>query len=292
MARGGKGDGAWVLQPPAKWVRDLMPDLQVAEEHWANEQRYEAMCLLYVALTRAKRGLYVLLPEEPKSRQKAGGEDFSSLANWIRQAACADVGFQSGDANWAEGVAERKRKVSVAVPELAVGVPKRRRATPSSHKEGVGSPGGTGKRVGQEVHGLFEQIGWLAAGEVPNLPRTQAGAMVEGVLREAECHAHFEKPEGEARLHREQAFEVLVEGRWMSGVIDRMHVFRDGAGQVERVEIYDFKTDRVDSGEDLVERYGEQMEAYCRAMGEVFDCEEVTAHLVSTALREVRRVAG
>jgi len=287
MARGGKGDGAWVLQPPAKWVRDLMPGLQAAEEHWANEQRYEAMCLLYVALTRAKRGLYVLLPAEPKTRQKAGGEDFSSLANWIRQAACAEGGFQAGDAKWHEGVALRKGKASVVMPELAMGVPKRRRATPSSHKEGVGIPGGSGMVVGREVHALFEEVGWLAAGEVPKLPRTQAGAMVEGVLREAGCHALFEKPEGEVRLHREQGFEVLVEGRWMSGVIDRMHVFRDGAGKVERVVIYDLKTDRVETGEVLAERYGEQMEAYCRAMEQVFGCGAVEAFLVSTFLKAV-----
>jgi ATP-dependent helicase/nuclease subunit A len=286
MARGGAGASAWVLQPPAKWVRDLMPDLQVAEEKWGDEQRYEAMCLLYVALTRAKRGLYVLLPEVPKSRKEP--ESFGSLSNWIREAACGEDGvFESGDARWFEKVTARTPKGTVEAPVLAEGVSMRKRVTPSGEKLTVSGKGGTGKKVGLEVHQMFEGISWLKAGEVPKLARTQAGAMVEDLLREDAGHALFEKPDGEVELLREQAFEVLLDGSWMSGVIDRMHVFRDGAGSVERVEIFDYKTDRVESGEELVERYRGQMAAYCRAMRQVFECGEVRANLVSTALKGV-----
>jgi ATP-dependent exoDNAse (exonuclease V) beta subunit len=286
MARGGAGESAWVLQPPAKWVRDLMPDLQAAEAKWGDEQRYEAMCLLYVALTRAKRGLYVLLPTVPKSRKEP--ESFGSLANWIREAACGEDGvFLSGEAKWFEGVDARTPKGVVEKPALGEGVLKRKRVSPSGEKLVVGAKGGAGKQVGLEVHQLFEGISWLKAGEVPKLPRSQAGAMVEDLLREDVGHAVFEKPEGEVALHLEQAFEVLIEGRWMSGVIDRMHVHRDADGAVERVEIYDFKTDRVESPEELVERYGEQLAAYAEAVGAIFGEVEVRKRFVSTALRTV-----
>ena len=293
MARGGEGDEAWVLQPPAKWVRDLIPSLQNAEERWADDQRYEAICLLYVALTRAKRGLYVLLPELPTSRKKEGGEHFASLANWVRQSACDEDGsFQSGDADWMTTVEDRERKTPEASVELAAGVPKRKRATPSSHKGPTGGKGGTGRKVGLEVHALFEDIEWLARDEIPKLPRTQAGAIVEDLLRDEKCHAMFERPEDssdaeELCLYREQAFEVLVDGRWMSGVIDRMLVVKDPSGKALRISIYDFKTDRVEIGEELRNAYREQMEAYVRAMTTVFDCEEVVGFLVSTALPEV-----
>jgi len=75
--------GQWVLQPPASWVRSLYPALEKAEARWANEQRYEALCLLYVALTRAKRGLYLFLVTEPKSRGKSK-ESWTSPANLVR----------------------------------------------------------------------------------------------------------------------------------------------------------------------------------------------------------------
>ena len=168
-------------------------------------------------------------------------------------------------------------------------VPKRRRATPSAAKGAVltGGKGGAGMKVGSEVHALFERIAWLKAGEIPKLPRTQAGAMTEGLLRNAEAHKVFEEPEGNVTLHREQGFEVLIDGRWMSGVVDRMHVFRDEAGVVTRVEVYDFKTDRVETAEELDAVYGEQMEAYRKAMAAVFDVEDVTCWLVSTALEAV-----
>lgn len=286
MARGGAGASAWVLQPPAKWVRDLMPDLQAAEAKWGDEQRYEAMCLLYVALTRAKRGLYVLLPAVPKSRKEP--ESFGSLANWIREAACEEDGmFEAGDAKWFEGVTARMPKGTVDVPVLAEGVLKRKRVTPSGEKGMASAKGGAGKMIGLEAHQMFEGISWLKVGEVPKLARTQAGAMVEDLLREDGGHAVFERPVEEVELHRERAFEVLIDGRWMSGVIDRMHVFRETGGTVARVEIYDFKTDRVESGEELTERYQGQMEAYCRAMGQVFECGEVRANLVSTSLKGV-----
>jgi ATP-dependent exoDNAse (exonuclease V) beta subunit len=288
MARGGTASSPWVLQPPAKWVRDLIPALQEAEGAWANEQRYEAMCLLYVALTRAKRGLYVLLPEEPASRKKEGGERFSSLVNWIRQSAGDDDGaFQSGQADWHRSVGSRERGEEQKAMKLPEGRMKRKRLIPSSVKSGFGGRGGTGRLVGQEVHGLFERIGWLQPGEIPKLPRTQAGALVEGVLRTVEGHRLFEEPECAVELFREQAFEVLLEGRWLSGVIDRMHVFRNGDGDAQRVEILDFKTDRVDSASELQERYRGQAEAYGRSMKAVLGCEDVSVKLVSTALETV-----
>ena len=284
VARGGDGDQSWLLQSPASWARDLLPQLKSAEERWGQDQKYEAMCLLYVALTRAKRGLYVFLPEVSKSRKNS--EEHSSLANWVRQSISED---EFGDSGWFSDVPDR---LALAEPDhfsLGAATPKRRRATPSKAKSlsTSGWKRGTGVKVGREVHSLLEEIAWLDANENPKLPRTQAGAMVEDLLREAECHRLFEKPEGEISLYREQSFEVLLEGVWVSGVLDRVHVFRDGDGKVVKVEIYDFKTDRVDFPEELRESYAGQMEAYGAAAREVFGCGVIERYLVSTALRQV-----
>ena len=70
----------WLSQTPPKWARAILPDLREAEARWATQQQYEAFCMLYVALTRAKRGLYVLLqppaptadPDQTLTRQLAG----------------------------------------------------------------------------------------------------------------------------------------------------------------------------------------------------------------------------
>jgi ATP-dependent helicase/nuclease subunit A len=52
------------------------------------------------------------------------------------------------------------------------------------------------------------------------------------------------------------------------------------------VEVIDFKTDRVNSAEELKARYAAQMEAYRRAMEAIHPQAEVECILISTALNQ------
>ena len=136
-----EGDG-WISQTPPKWARDILPEMREAEARWATDQRYEAFCMLYVALTRAKRGLYVLL--EPPSKTRA--DDRASLANWLEQALGAGgepgIIYQSGAADWIEAVPLTKTQELAAPPAaLGTGVARRERSTPSSAKhQAAGGP--------------------------------------------------------------------------------------------------------------------------------------------------------
>ena len=47
-------------------------------------------------------------------------------------------------------------------------------------------------------------------------------------------------------LFHEQPVDAILDGKWLSGVIDRLHLHRDTAGVVTRVEVIDFKTDALD----------------------------------------------
>jgi len=73
----------------------------------------------------------------------------------------------------------------------------------------------------------------------------------------------------------------------MSGVIDRLHVHLDADGNATKVEIIDFKTDRVESTEELKARYAGQMEAYGKAMSAIYPAAEVKSILISTALKRL-----
>jgi ATP-dependent exoDNAse (exonuclease V) beta subunit len=242
------------------------------------------MCVLYVALTRAKRGLYVLLPEVPKSRKEA--DEFSSLANWMRLAVGAEgdgLVWQAGEAGWQESVGPRVAKPRVEVPALGVGRPLRSRSTPSGEKKEAAvkvadSP--TGKVFGSEVHAAFEAVGWVDE-EVPVLPETDAGRLVAELLGMREVRGGFERGGKPVELFREQWIEAIQDGKWLSGVIDRLHVHDGG----KRVEVIDFKTDAVGAAEELRERYAGQMEAYRRVMAQVFPGAMVECRLLSTRLR-------
>ena len=274
-----RGEG-WLLQAPNAMVRDQVPALKEAFESWSADQIYESMCLLYVALTRSKRGLYLFLDEEPRSRKDK--ESWRSPANLIRTSAGED--YQDGDANWTADVPARERSEVKASPKLGEAQPLRSRSTPSAAKGEI-TGGSTGRRIGNEVHALFEKIGWLEAGEIPDQPLSQAGKIVEDALKVSVLHEIFENQGAE--LFREQQVELILDGKWMSGIVDRMHVYRED-GVVTRVEVIDFKTDAVESLE-LLARYAGQMKAYRRALAQVFEIseEKIDCQLLSTHLGDL-----
>ncbi|RFC43815.1 MAG: ATP-dependent exoDNAse (exonuclease V) beta subunit (contains helicase and exonuclease domains) [Verrucomicrobia bacterium] len=289
-----QGDG-WISQTPPKWARDILPLMRDAEARWAADQRYEAFCTLYVALTRAKRGLYVLLEPPSKSRD----EDRASLSNWLEQALGSSgepgVVYQSGAADWIDEVPPTAKKDDAAPPPpLGAGVMRRERSTPSSAQhQAAGTPlrqAASGMRFGSAVHAAFERVGWIDE-TPPGLPDDDAGRLVAGLLREAGLRGTFERSERNVELFCEQPIDALIDGRWLSGVIDRLHVHRDAAGAVTRVEVIDFKTDALGSLDELVARHGAQMQAYREVMERAFSGAKVECVLFSTYLKSLVSLA-
>jgi ATP-dependent helicase/nuclease subunit A len=264
----------WLLQVPGKWAYTRHPEMAGAFERWQESQLYETLCLLYVALTRAKRGLYLYLPEEPKSRKE--GELFRTPANLVRQS--TGLEFPESDPNWTDSVRDAEVPESNPLPVLGEAKAQRPRSSPSAQKASGISGSGSGRRIGSEVHALFEAIEWLAVGEIPRQPFSAAGKIVEDALKLPVIHQVFE--DCGAQLYREQAIELILDGKWMSGVVDRLHVSAEG------IEVFDFKTDVVGSAAELLSRYRGQMEAYQKAVAKVFvvDVTTVSCKLVSTHL--------
>ncbi|MCP4848310.1 MAG: UvrD-helicase domain-containing protein, partial [Verrucomicrobiaceae bacterium] len=130
------GQEGWILQPPASWVRSMMCGLGDLEEEWKEEQRYEALCLLYVAMTRAKLALNIFLLEEPKSRTRnpeiAG--DWASSSNLLRRSVL-DGRFAGDDSSWQESIKPRRLKTGHNVG-LGEAEPLRERFSPSGTKAG------------------------------------------------------------------------------------------------------------------------------------------------------------
>ena len=280
----------WLLQVPGKWAYLAHPETKAAYERWAELQKYETLCLLYVALTRAKRGLYVFLPEEPAARRgKPAGERHATPANLVRQSTGLEL--IGSDPDWSASVPSSKKIEGGGILKLPEGKPRRSRTSPSSEKGAAAKGGGTGRRLGVEVHRLFEKIGWLSPGEVPAQSFSAAGKIVEDSLKAEAIHKVFENDGAE--LYREQAFELIYQNKWMSGVVDRLHLYRE-AGEISRIEVIDFKTDVVKSSSDLVVRYLEQMMSYQAAVAQVFEVgvSMVECRIVSTSLAEVIDVNG
>jgi ATP-dependent exoDNAse (exonuclease V) beta subunit len=276
----------WVSNAPPSWVRKLIPELRQAEERWVNQQTYEAFCKFYVALTRAKRGLYVYIGPPSKNSEP----DKPSLGNWLRSSLGMgrEVGevFEIGSGEWHTSVKERVAETPPPIPRMPSAIPKRARTTPSSGKKVVitGSSNASARRKGITMHRAFEKIGWLDDAEVLEFSADISDAMAD-VLAAPEIRALLSRNDKSIRLYREQRIEAVLNDKWMSGVIDRLHVHTDET----LVEIIDFKTDRVVNAAELKERYATQMESYRAAVSRIYPKAEIRCALVSTVLKQVVR---
>ncbi len=112
--------------------------------------------------------------------------------------------------------------------------------------------------------------------------------IVEEVLSDAKIHRIFEKNTAEVELFREQAVEVIQDGKWLSGIVDRMHLFRGNDGKPQRITIIDYKTDAIEP-EAIIEKYANQMSCYRKALAGIFGIgvEKVQSLIVSTSNKAV-----
>jgi ATP-dependent helicase/nuclease subunit A len=268
-----EGDG-WLTQTPPKWVRAIVPELRIAEEQWAAAQRYESFCMLYVALTRAKRGLYVLL--EPPA--KTSDPDKPSLANWLARSAGSSS--ETGLSDWPDLIpmnAAATRPAASPLPGPCI--QQRGRMIPSATKSNARiSTGGT--KFGTEVHALLERIAWVDEAP-PQLPRNDAGMAVAQLIRNPNLRHVFERQGRRIEIFTEQATDAVIGNELLTGTIDRLHLHRDDAGIVTTIEIIDYKTDAVTKPDDLIERYSGQMNAYRKALAAMHPGVEITCSLIS-----------
>ncbi|MEP2776940.1 MAG: UvrD-helicase domain-containing protein [Luteolibacter sp.] len=286
-----EGEG-WITAAPTSWARAMIPELREAEQRWGDRQIYESFCKLYVAMTRAKRGLYMLLDQPAKKH------DFTkpSLTNWIMASLGLDTGEEAacefGDPAWAASVGAPEKAPKKATAILGQPVKKRPRSTPSGSKAkptAASFVSDGGRRFGTAVHAAFENIGWIDEDTLPHPPGSVATTISE-ILAVPQVIELFSKNGRDITLLREQRIEAVLDGKWMSGVIDRLHLHRDPEGKATKIEIIDFKTDRIENASDLRERYASQMDSYRSVMAAIHPQAEISCILVSTALGEAVEV--
>ncbi|MBN2452572.1 MAG: UvrD-helicase domain-containing protein [Lentisphaeria bacterium] len=291
----GSGARRWILLAPPKDIAESDEALAEAGREAAEEACFEELCVLYVAMTRARRGLFLLLPPPPRS---PGALHLHTL---VRARLCGDAAPAGCLARLGE-------------PESVLGARGEARAVPAAKGQGKGAPcqaegkrrryprrtpsvhGITGRRagdlflpaarqgvcVGAAVHAFFEHLTWL--NEVPldemlerwrlrvgrtGVDLTSAEGIIRGALEAPDFRRALARPAGRVALWRERSFEVLLDGEWVSGTFDRVVLTSDEAGRAESVRVLDFKTDRVAGAEEIegaVGTYRSQLGLYCRVL--------------------------
>ena len=274
----------WILSAPEKEIIEAEPVLsaQLAEDRQG--KALEELRLLYVAMTRAKRALH-LITVEPGATSSSLRLD-TVLQNTLAPGASPDAAapvWQIGDSAWWKQKRDDDKSAAPppaplalsALPEAPAERPMESHIASQEHASGESKAGwlfrpegAAARELGTRVHELFEQIEWLAPGEIPAFAATDPAAarLVTDFLKKSENHRLFERPAGSVELLREQAFEAILGDKWLSGKIDRLHLERDAAGKPVRAHILDFKTDQPPN----TRRHRPQMEDYRKAVALLF----------------------
>lgn len=243
-----------------EWVLDLPPETFYAPDetlaaHVAAAEAdacYEELAVLYVAMTRAKQALYVIT--EPVGTSKS--------ANFPRllQETLGDE-WTAGDPQWFEKTAAAPAAEPVSgQPRLELPAMKRVSRRPAQAPSDLKVGEVAGKRLfalenngavdfGRAMHALLAQVEWGGAAETGRLAaawRNEGPAAAEALacLRAPDLAEVWAKPAARAEVWRERAFEIVLDGTWVTGVFDRVVVEFAETGRVCRATVYDFKTDR------------------------------------------------
>lgn len=313
-----------------EWVLDMPPKLfhehdEVLAAHVAEAEAdaaYEKLCLFYVAMTRAKRAMYLIT--KPVG-EKSTSANFPRLLTETLGTAGSEGGaqagaekceavFAEGDENWFGGIRRVDEVVAatdgvkgIAARGQVAGVVRRLARTPSGAKAEVvsgaalfGAAGAGAASFGTAMHKAFAAVEW---GGVTNglLAAWKAAGLGDTVVAEARACVESSglagvfTHESGAGLWRERMFEIVLDGAWITGVFDRVVVRCNGTGRVSAATVYDFKTDRVVPGgeSDVASRYAGQMAVYRKAAACLAGLPEgrVRCVLVLTALRVTVEVA-
>ena len=299
IRRDEQGCATGCLAYPPKWLQAWEPILGDCTAAQKADQDLEALCVLYVALTRAKEATFVILNQERPRRT-------SRVRDWILSAvAQPDLSPMTspwgiGTLHWEHGSRnfyadlEKNRAPAPAnrpAPPLLSPVPRRKRRQPSdaghpkASRPSLPKQNSGGLEFGSAVHKVFEQIEWWTPGQRLEGDR-EAVALVRKCLALPEIRALFtcDAPGDEAL--RELPVEFLETNSWWSGIVDRLVLRRDAGGSLRQALLIDYKTDRVETADTLRDRYSEQLAVYRRAAATALGlpAAEVQVFLLSTHL--------
>jgi ATP-dependent helicase/nuclease subunit A len=302
------GEIDWVLDLPNKLALEPDPVLNAAASGEHNLDTFEALCLLYVAMTRARLGLYCIsnTPARKSSALtwhallesafgRSDGDPEDQLIQWQRTWGQPDW---FGEVQHANAAPARPISLERLAGPLPVVHPNLRRAA-SPSEEAHAEPlvvrrlrSNAGRRFGSIMHEFLATIDWIPFGndqaveEIIHSAPLSLQERIRQLFKSPHGREVFHQPDEPVDLWREKPYILRRQDTVANGIIDRAHVILDSAGKPLRVIIYDYKTDVLDpqrpAQEQLIERYGRQLERYCEAVCLLTDLapEAVSASLI------------
>jgi len=286
----GADDPEWAMSMPKRLIAEHDPVLGQQVRRKDNAATFDSLCVLYVALTRAKTALYMvtsypgrsssLLNEAAFLKQRlAGGAKCTDGVSGTVAGSDAVCLYEEGKRDWFEHVEvvdspeplQEVRSIPSDFGERPSQRVRLQRIEPSAEKEIISSAARlfAGEvsnilRFGNAIHALFEAVEWSGSADTEALisawrqESTEPPSVQEKVcdqFRQAmaspEVIAELSCPEGNPLLWREKNFEIVLDSRWVTGQFDRVTVIRDADGRPLSATILDYKSNRVNDDKQL-----------------------------------------
>jgi len=313
----------WVLNPPCQQALEAAdgPPLQACDAARA-DANFAQLCVLYVAMTRAQRAMFLIVPKKAKDPKSVSEADL--LRERLQPDTAPGVGpdgftqlYTCGDPDWF-----RRHHAQVAHAQENPAAPVRigftaditPREPSKEHLDGHTFPAqwlfnaeaGDVRAFGSAIHRLFQKIEWFEETDLERLiaewrqESAESATLLGDVERQfrvclenGDVQSALSKPvfagAGAAEVWREAPFNLLVktggQKQLISGRFDRLVVERDGTGLPGRATIIDFKSNRIATDQQVQEAargYAGQMLDYTRAAAQLLGLSP--EHVTATLL--------
>ena len=297
----------WILEMPRRTIAENDCELEKALRQCNEDACFESLCVLYVAMTRARRALYIITsfpgktskamtPAALVKMQLAGDpKPVDGAQVDIAGTQCVRL-YETGNPDWYKDVSAAGREPETpdpVLPEDFAGRPSLRtpldRVAPSMQDTAAHSAGwlfaGENREVlcfGRAIHELFEAVEWIEDADVEAIVSAWlSGSDDSEEVKRDVCEQFrravadpsvrllMSRPKGHVDLWREKQFEIVLDGRWVTGAFDRVVICRDAGGKPVRAVIIDYKSNRICQEPEfaaVADGYRPQLELYGRAL--------------------------
>lgn len=264
----------------------LAEQVQIADETAC----FEALCVQYVAMTRARYALFMITSFPGKTstaitpaallKSQLTGEprpkDGPHITIDGEEMICL---YEAGERDWYIKIPKSERALEPAkLPQLAKDFirqsSQRKRLvqiSPSAQVEHERNAATLFERAYQEsldfgsaLHELFAKVSWIDETNVEKLTQKwyQRSSAEERFkkrvieqfrqsIEASDLRKALTRPEGNAELWREQSFEIVLGDKWVTGIFDRVAIERDASGKPLRATVIDFKSDEIKNETEL-----------------------------------------
>lgn len=289
------GEAEWILEPIKKELMQADPELTQFLTQTESKNGFERLCTLYVAMTRAKRALYMI---SDLDRAHSGtsvrylkdllgkSADTMELFPETDAAFAYPVLWQTGDSNWHSQFKEPQSQSDETVKpkptkEFTPSHPRLQLARPSEKADQKMSLARyfdlaqEASEFGTQVHTAFEAIEtWSPELDFESLAggNTSVQKALQRCFESAAIRETFSPRSSQSIVWRERAFACVEGDQYISGTFDRVTLEKSPNGTLLSAEILDFKTDRIhgkNTIEQATEHHKPQLEIYRQALAKI-----------------------